>query len=337
MRKTIYLTLGVLLAVTFSLADTYSENPDADTWVWPGNGPYGSSTELRTNIATLYDQEIVMHFDLSSIPEGSTINSAMLYAYRYQGNGAISGDLYRVTEEWDEYTLVNSIAHDDVNPYCTDVPMGDPTGWKEFDITALVQDWVDATYDNYGLVYYGLTGSGYFQRHYSREATSNQPYLEIDYETGPPPPAEFALLTPEDGAVIDVFTKGVGGDKFGTPIAIPGDLAKAGSVTLFNPTQDPVDIDVEFTWEESENAETYDLTVDDDDDFSSPEVEETDLTDETFTYTFTVIESITYYWTVMAHNEVGDMTCDEDFSFEFDYNNTNVEPASFGTIKAAFQ
>jgi hypothetical protein len=336
MRKVIYLTFGVLLAVTFCLADTYSENPDADTWVWPGYGPYGSSTELRTNIYPTYDQEIVMHFDLSSIPEFSIINSAMLYAYRYTGNGAISGELYRVTEDWDEATLVNAIAHDSANPYCTDVPMGDPTGWKEFDITDLVQDWVDGTYDNYGLVYYGLTGTGYYQRHYSREYADPAftPYLEVDYEEAAPPPGEFALLTPEDGAVIDVFDGGRSENDF---TAITAGPSKSGSFTLHSRTEEPVDVPVLFDWEESEGAETYDLTVDDNDDFSSPEVELTDLTTDFYTYTFTVTESITYYWTVMAHNEVGDTACDEDFSFEFDYNNTNVAPASLGTIKATFQ
>jgi hypothetical protein len=333
MKKVLYLTIGILLAATFSLADTYSENPDADTWVWPGNGPYGSSTELRTNRLPLYDQEIVMHFDLSSIPEYATINSATLYAYRYAGNGAISGELYRVTEEWEEATLVNAIAHDDANPYCTDVPMGDPNGWKEFDITDLVQEWVEGTYDNYGLVYYGLTGTGYYQRHYSREAASENPYLEIDYEAAPPP-GEFALLEPEDGAVIDVFGGRESGGDFAAITAGP---SKSGAFTLHSRTEEPVDVPVLFDWEESEFAETYDLLVDDNDDFSSPEIELTGLTTDFYTYTFTVIESITYYWTVTAYNEIGDTPCDEDFDFEFNYNNTNVAPASLGAIKATFQ
>jgi hypothetical protein len=338
MKKVLCFILGLLLTATFSLADTYSENPDADTWIWPGYGPYGSSTELRTNRHPDYLQDIVMHFDLSSIPEFSIINSATLYAYRYAGNAAISGEIYRVTEDWDEATLVDYIAHDDANPYDTDVPLGDPNGWKEFDITALVQEWVDGTYDNYGVTYYGLTGTGYYQRHYSREYADPAftPYLEVDYEEAAPPPGEFALLTPEDGAVIEVFTRGAGGDESAARVATPGGLAKTGTVTLFNPTQNPVDVDVEFTWDESENVETYDLTVDDNDDFSSPEVEVSDLTEETYTYTFTVTESITYYWTVTAYNDVGDTPCDEDFEFEFDYNNTNVEPASFGTVKAIF-
>jgi len=336
MKKVLCFILGLLLTATFSLADTYSENPDADTWIWPGYGPYGSSTELRTNLYTVHDQEIVIHFDLSSIPEYSTINSATLYVYNYnEYGGSLEGEIYRVDEDWDEATLVNSIAHDDTDPYDSS-PLGGSYAWKDFDITELVQEWVNGDYENYGVVFYGVSGSGYYIRFYSREYSSNNPYLEVDYETGPPPPGEFALLTPEDGAVIEVFTRGTGGDESKALADAPGGLAKTGTVTLFNPTQNPVDVDVEFTWDESENVETYDLTVDDNDDFSSPEVEVSDLTEETYTYTFTVTESITYYWTVTAYNDVGDTPCDEDFEFEFDYNNTNVEPASFGTVKAIF-
>jgi hypothetical protein len=333
MKKVLCFTVGVLIVATFSLADTYNENPDADTWVWPGYGPYGSSTELRTNRVSVHDQEIVMHFDLSSIPESATINSATLYAYNYnEYGGDLEGEIYRVTEDWDEYTLVNSIAHDDTNPYDSS-PLGGAGSWKDFDITELVQEWVDGDYDNYGCVFYGLTGSGYFIRFYSREAASNNPYLEVDYESGPPPPGDFALLEPEDGAVIDVFDGREGGDDF---TAITAGPSKSGAFTLHSRTEEPVDVPVLFDWEEAENADTYDLLVDDNDDFSSPEVELTGLTTDFYNYTFTVTESITYYWTVTAYNDIGDTPCDENFDFEFNYNNTNVAPASFGTVKAIF-
>jgi hypothetical protein len=334
MKEVIYLALGILLAAAFSLADTYNENPDKDTWIWPGYGPYGYSTELRTNRVSLYDQEIVMHFDLSSVPYGSTINSANLYAYRYSGYGAISGAIFRVTEDWEEATLVNSIAHD-TNPYDTYVPMGDPNGWKVFDIEDLVQEWVDGDYDNYGVVYYGITGSGYYQRHYSREAGSNKPYLEIDYEYAPLP-GPFDLLLPVDGAVIDVFTRGESESGFAAITTNAGPL-NSGSFTLTGRTDNPVDVTVLFDWEESEFADEYELLVDDDADFSSPEVYLPGLTADFYNYTFTVTETIAYYWRVIANNENGDTPCNEDFNFYFNYNNTGVAPASLGEVKAAFR
>jgi hypothetical protein len=148
-------------------------------------------------------------------------------------------------------------------------------------------------------------------------------------------PGSFSLLTPENGAIIDVFTRGAGGDT-PTMITASGGPANAGTITFYNPTSDPVDVDVEFTWEVSERAEEYQIIVDDDYTMVSPEVDESGLTEETFTYTFSVDENVMYYWRVIAFNEDGEKPCNEDFTFEFNYNNTNVTPASLGTVKAIF-
>jgi hypothetical protein len=152
-----------------------------------------------------------------------------------------------------------------------------------------------------------------------------------------PPPGEFALLTPEDGETIYVFDGRREEKKSAAKALSVSGIKALAAVTLNNRTDDPVDVDVEFTWEESEFAEEYQLIVDDNDDFSSPEVDVTGITEESYTETFTVTESITYYWRVIAsYEEGGETTCGEDFEFEFDYNNVNVTPASLGHIKSAF-
>jgi len=66
---------------------------------------------------------------------------------------------------------------------------GAPNGWKTYDLTDLVQGWVDGDFDNYGIICKGY-GSGYYQRWYSRES-GTKPYLDIDYtvvepDTDPP-------------------------------------------------------------------------------------------------------------------------------------------------------
>ena len=173
--------LSILLITGVLLADIYSEEPDADTWVWEGNGPYGASSQLRTNIALAFDQEIVISFDLSSIPSGSVVNSANLYIHRYDGDGSLTCDIFRVTEYWEEATLVDSIAHDKCNPI-DQITITD-NGWYDFDISQLVQDWLDATYDNYGIVFYGTSGPGSYQYFYSRDYSVqiDRPYLEVNY------------------------------------------------------------------------------------------------------------------------------------------------------------
>lgn len=181
MRKLILILIATLLVASLLFADSYNENPIKDTWIWPGYGPHGDSNELRVNRISQHDQEVVLEWDLSSIPAGSTINSAEVYVYNYdEFGGTLNAEIYRVTESWDEDTLVDEIDHDDANPY-DNVDISGSGSYKTFDITTLVQEWIDGTYDNYGVVYYGISGSGYFIRFYSREASSDNPYLEIDY------------------------------------------------------------------------------------------------------------------------------------------------------------
>jgi hypothetical protein len=133
----------------------------------------------------------------------------------------------------------------------------------------------------------------------------------------------FNLEEPDDGDVIDVFGRG------GAPLAT--------RTVRANPKSDtPGDVDVTFEWEEVVRANSYELFVDDNDDFGSPEVYVTDVADTEYTHTFTVTEDITYYWYVICNAPESDFDSADVFSFDFDYNNTNVTPASLGHIKAGF-
>lgn len=190
--KSILLTAVIFMTVSAPvLADTYSELPTADTWVWAGSGPWGANPQLRTNIATIIDQEIVIMFDLSSIPSGSVINSAVLSCYRYDGDpgSALACDIYRVTEYWEEPALVDSIDHDTNTSY--DQVVVSSNDWYDFDIAVLTQDWVDGTYPNYGVVFYGTGGTGSYQYFRSKESGMNEPHLDIDYT----PPSALESLT----------------------------------------------------------------------------------------------------------------------------------------------
>ncbi len=145
------------------------------------------------------------------------------------------------------------------------------------------------------------------------------------------PPGEFALLTPPDGATIDVFRGGTSG----TAEPASNGLTTRGGAP--GRTDTPVDVDVTFTWEKSTNAEEYHLIVDDDSGFGSPEVDVSGIPSETYTATFTVSDDITYYWQVRASNNGDTIDCTDDFYFSFNYNNVNVEPASLGKVKATFR
>jgi len=190
-------SFGAAIGVTYSPTDTVQLEPIQDTWIWSGYGPYGSSTELRINSESI-QQYPVLEWDLSSL-DGYTINSAIFYVYRYEGSSAIDADVFRVTESWDEATLVFPLAHDDATVWASG-SAGDPSGWKSFDVTDLVQAWTDGDYDNYGILCKGY-GAGYYQRWYSKDAGSNHPYLDIDYtEVAPDTTPPFvADMEPTDG------------------------------------------------------------------------------------------------------------------------------------------
>jgi|GEM_PF-1813062 len=148
----------------------------------------------------------------------------------------------------------------------------------------------------------------------------------------------FALLSPADGAVIDVWSRGA---SEGNSKAAIGSVEVAKRDDALKPdaarTQESADVDVTFTWEAPEAADEYELLVDDNSDFSSPEVDVTGIADETYTHTFTVTPSTpTQYWRIVAFNSYGDTVCDEDFSFSFNYNDTGIVPTSLGNIKARF-
>lgn len=182
MKGVTFAVMLTVLTAAVAFAETYSQLPNADTWIWPGQGPFGSSQQLRTNNISSFDQRIVIAFDLSSIPQEAIVNTAYLNIYRYDGNpgSALECEIFRVTEPWSENVLVNSIAYESAGSY--DQIIVTENGWYEFDVKNLVQEWVQGTFPNYGIVFFGTGGSGLYQNFFSREAASEQPYLVVDYD-----------------------------------------------------------------------------------------------------------------------------------------------------------
>jgi len=115
------------------------------------------------------------------LPPGATLTSANFYVYVEETPGE-PVNIHRITAAWDELTVTwNSFAA----AYALDIygsfTPADP-GWYATDVTALVAEWMDGTYDNYGLLL-DQVEKNYPRTFYtSREAAENNPYLEFCYE-----------------------------------------------------------------------------------------------------------------------------------------------------------
>jgi hypothetical protein len=76
------------------------------------------------------------------------------------------------------------------------VTINSTVGWYDWDITSLVQGWVNGS-SNYGVAIHDGLGDK-SKTFYSRESTTNPPYLSVTYTTTTtdpiPEPASFALL-----------------------------------------------------------------------------------------------------------------------------------------------
>ena len=139
-----------------------------------GNGYSGVSTN------TFQKRRTLVHFDLSGIPPGATVQSARLELFKQSASG-LSADptvtLHRVIRDWVEGTKSGGgIADgatwntwDGVNAWTTPGGDFDPTvmasvpitttaqEWLTWDITALASGWVNGRYANQGVL---LKGTG---------------------------------------------------------------------------------------------------------------------------------------------------------------------------------
>jgi hypothetical protein len=59
--------------------------------------------------------------------------------------------------------------------------------WVDIDVTDVVQDWLDGTYENYGLIFINQSGSGYVRLRSADYSNSDRhPKLSVTYETSSP-------------------------------------------------------------------------------------------------------------------------------------------------------
>lgn len=134
-------------------------------------------------------RSFVQH-DFSGIPSNSTIISAKLYVYAYEGNDNYEQGGHKfdvVTSEWSETTLTwNNQPTVANNPIPEDWLVPTNNAWNSWDITEFVDKWVKQTMPNYGLQFVNKDESSYRTdwRFYTRRYSSGEyaSYVEVEYE-----------------------------------------------------------------------------------------------------------------------------------------------------------
>ncbi|MEY4604181.1 MAG: hypothetical protein RIT43_1473 [Bacteroidota bacterium] len=195
-----------LFTATFSFAQTLTLQPDAvsgkDAFInsLQPTTPSGASQDLSaiawTNSGSPVTVRGLIKFDLSSIPQGSLVNSATLYLYHNPSSsntsaqhqslsGSNEGVIRRITSEWDENTV-----NWNTQPTATAVnEVGIPQSVSAtqdyvLDVTPLVQDMVSFPTSSFGFQIRLVTEDYYRSLIFASSDQSdptNHPKLVVNY------------------------------------------------------------------------------------------------------------------------------------------------------------
>lgn len=162
-----------------------SENPNDNysSSIFPRVGSYLSDFWL---IDRCY-----LQFDLGTLPTDAVIVAASLKLYQYYTPNVVLEDhfvdLHRVTNDWEEDTITWN-NQPSFNPIAESTSFNDSDTytWLSWDITSLLQDWLDGALPNHGVVLKGTDESSDHTRclYISSEFPGNlsqHPKLEITY------------------------------------------------------------------------------------------------------------------------------------------------------------
>jgi hypothetical protein len=160
----------------------------ADSWINEGSPTtnYGEDTTLRVGPVpgqrVYFDQQTLLQFDLSGIPQGSQVTSAKLELYQTNATGAERYAIWpdMLTKSWREL----SVTWDDrptatvVGSLSQLVDMVD--GLKSWDVLDIVDRWISGKDPNYGFL---LRGDGVTAglREFEAHDAKNPPRLIIEF------------------------------------------------------------------------------------------------------------------------------------------------------------
>lgn len=162
-----------------------------DAYIWAASPDYtGNWENLYTGAYSGQTKMTLIRFGLEDIPAGSVVEEAALSLYQHSGSGDRTVGVHRITAAWGETTVTwnNFGAAYDSATEDTYSALGN--GWKSADVASLVQDWVDGTHQNYGVLLHDVSSSEH-ETYYSSEygTAAMRPKLELTYR----PPITAAI------------------------------------------------------------------------------------------------------------------------------------------------
>ena len=220
------------------LAEVITLTPVKDTYVTQNNvgSSYGSSTLLQTKFKEGSKREALLQFDLFGIPQGALITTAHLrlysgYSRKFRKDTATR--VYATLGSWSESTTWNT-KPPRASSYEDSIAVTSTRQYFQWNITNLVQDWVDGVETNYGVTIRSEGGGElYFS---SREASSNKPILYIEYSSPPPSPILYVTSfgAKGDGKTDDTaaFNKALASSANGTLIIPSGTYRITSNITF---------------------------------------------------------------------------------------------------------
>jgi hypothetical protein len=125
----------------------------ADTYIWESEPDYTGNWEtLYTGCVGPGRKQTLLSFDLSDVPSAATVHWARLSIFQRDATEPRTVNAHRILASWDEdaVTWRSFAAHFDRS--ASGSFSSDGSGWKQVDITALVQGWISGAWPNYGVL-----------------------------------------------------------------------------------------------------------------------------------------------------------------------------------------
>jgi hypothetical protein len=197
-KLSILLLLGILAHPNAYSQEVFYPTDDAGLYMRVPDGNYGSCVSLwvrnrhgHPSHPDNFENDIVIKFDLSTIPRNTVILSATLYMFYfdYKDNNPAGHNLilHRLSEDWDETTITwnNQPAHVSMESAGSSVPPA--PGWMDWDVTIDAQDFIAHPKKNFGWILMDENFWGDFDipisKFYTKEFGSYIPYLIIETDS----------------------------------------------------------------------------------------------------------------------------------------------------------